>query len=88
MGPFDNLALFALTLGGVVLGIAPGGEVPPRPIAIDPAAISARPASTTICEEATAPESPAARAKGTVSPSDSPMTMSRTVSLDWKCPSM
>jgi hypothetical protein len=34
--------------------------------------------------DATAPESPAARAKGTVNPSDIPMTMSLMVSLPVK----
>src|SRR5271166_2407003 len=38
--------------------------------------------------ESTAPDSPAARAKGTVKPSDMPMTMSRTVSEAVKCFSM
>src|ERR1700693_2570408 len=51
-------------------------------MAIDPAAISASPAVTTNVEacgfEAMAPEIPAARANGTVSPSDIPMTTSRT----------
>src|SRR5579884_245079 len=59
---------------------------PPSPIAIDPAAISASPAVTMTRVEATAPDSPAARAKGTVSPSDIPMTISRTVSraVKWR----
>ena len=43
------------------------------------AAISASPATTTIVVDATVPESPAANAKGTVSPSDMPITTSRTV---------
>src|SRR5512139_309146 len=50
-------------------------------MAIEPAAISARPAVTTMPDEATAPERPAARANGTVSPSDIPMTISLTASL-------
>src|SRR5881398_934758 len=50
-------------------------------MAIEPAAISARPAVTTMPLEATAPLSPAASANGTVRPSDMPMTTSRTVSL-------
>src|SRR5450631_3792637 len=49
-------------------------------MAIDPAAISASPAVITIVVESTAPDSPAARAKGTVRPSAMPMTTSRTVS--------
>jgi hypothetical protein len=49
-------------------------------MAIDPAAISARPAVITRPLEATAPDSPAASANGTVRPSDMPITMSRTVS--------
>ena len=53
-------------------------------MAMAPAATSARPAVTTMCVEATAPERPAARANGTVSPSDMPITMSRTVSPDVK----
>jgi hypothetical protein len=36
-------------------------------------------------EEETAPERPAASAKGTVKPSESPMMMSRTISEDSKC---
>src|SRR6266700_3031161 len=47
-------------------------------MAMEPAAISASPATTTIWLEFTAPEMPAARAKGTVSPSDIPITMSLT----------
>lgn len=39
----------------------------------------------TTCVESTAPESPAASAKGTVKPSDMPMTMSRTRSPEVKC---
>src|SRR5882757_10832235 len=54
-------------------------------MAMDPAAISANPASTITCAELTAPESPAARAKGTVRPSDMPMTMSRTRAVAAKC---
>src|ERR1035437_1299828 len=54
-------------------------------MAMDPAAISAKPATMMICEASTAPVSPAARAKGTVRPSAMPMTMSRTTSEDWKC---
>jgi len=42
---------------------------------IAPAKISASPAVTTIPVEATVPESPAASANGTVSPSDIPITM-------------
>jgi hypothetical protein len=51
-------------------------------MAIEPAAISARPAVTTRVDawglEAMAPEIPAASANGTVSPSDIPMTTSLT----------
>src|SRR5579872_3302212 len=54
-------------------------------MAIDPATISARPATTMMCEASTAPVRPAAKAKGTVSPSAIPITMSRTTSDDWKC---
>ena len=39
------------------------------------------PAVTTMCEAAIAPLMPAARANGTVSPSDIPMMTSRTASL-------
>src|SRR5947199_5011890 len=53
-------------------------------MAIEPAAISARPAVTTIPLDATAPLSPAASANGTVRPSAMPMTMSRTISLEVK----
>src|ERR1700681_1766607 len=52
---------------------------------MDPAAISARPATMIMCEASTAPVSPAAKAKGTVRPSAMPITMSRTTSDDWKC---
>src|SRR5471032_906159 len=55
-------------------------------MAIEPATISARPATTTSLLVATAvPVSPAASANGTVSPSDIPMTTSRTVSEASKC---
>src|SRR5450631_1959641 len=54
-------------------------------MAMDPAAISANPASTTTWGELTAPERPAARAKGTVRPSDMPITMSRTNAVEAKC---
>src|SRR5277367_2762971 len=57
-------------------------------MAMEPAAISARPARTTMWEEATAPERPAASANGTVRPSDRPMTTSRTDSEDSKWPSV
>src|SRR5262249_45752915 len=57
-------------------------------MAIEPAAISARPAVTMMPVEATAPERPAASANGTVRPSDIPMTMSRTASLAVECCSM
>src|SRR5208282_5010951 len=51
-------------------------------MAIEPAATSARPAVTMIAVVATAdPDSPAARANGTVNPSDMPITTSRTASL-------
>ena len=46
---------------------------------MEPAAISARPAVTIMLVVLMAPDSPAARAKGTVRPSDIPITMSRTV---------
>src|SRR5579885_3181382 len=52
---------------------------------MEPAAISARPAVTMMLVVLTAPESPAARANGTVRPSDMPMTISRTVSPAVKC---
>src|SRR5580704_7636875 len=54
-------------------------------MAMDPAAISARPARTITWAELTAPERPAAKAKGTVRPSDIPMTMSRTSAVAAKC---
>lgn len=47
---------------------------------IAPAATSATPAVRTMEEVALAPDKPAARAKGTVRPSDTPMMMSRTIS--------
>ena len=49
---------------------------------MDPAATSARPAVTMSLEDAELePDRPAARAKGTVRPSDMPMMMSRMSSL-------
>src|SRR5579863_5892540 len=54
-------------------------------MAMDPAAISASPARTITWAELTAPERPAAKAKGTVRPSDMPMTMSRTSAVAAKC---
>jgi hypothetical protein len=50
----------------------------PNPIAMEPAATSAKPAVTTIWVTAIAPDNPAANAKGTVRPSDIP---DRTVGL-------
>ena len=52
-----------------------------------PAASSATPAVTTMCDEAIAPVMPAANANGTVSPSDMPMTMSRMAFVALKCDS-
>src|SRR4051812_49831816 len=49
-------------------------------MAMAPAAISAMPAVTMMCPDATAPDRPAASAKGTVKPSAMPITTSRTVS--------
>jgi hypothetical protein len=57
-------------------------------MAIAPAAISANPATTMTFGELIVPASPAASANGTVSPSDMPMTMSRTVAVAVKCVSM
>src|SRR5690349_4291170 len=54
-------------------------------MAIDPAAISATPPITIRRVELTAPESPAASAKGTVRPSAMPMTTSRTNRPAVKC---
>src|ERR1700757_3082773 len=54
-------------------------------MAIEPAAISAAPPTTMSRVELTAPDRPAASAKGTVSPSDMPMTTSRTKSPAVKC---
>src|SRR5437899_5388821 len=50
-------------------------------MAIEPAAISASPAVTMMPAFCTAPLRPAARAKGTVSPSAIPITTSRTTAL-------
>jgi hypothetical protein len=47
---------------------------------MEPAAISASPAVTMMWVSAIAPVNPAARAKGTVKPSDMPITTSRTAS--------
>src|ERR1700682_1268918 len=54
-------------------------------MAMAPAAISAEPAVMMTRVDSTAPDRPAARAKGTVSPSDMPITMSRIVSEAVKC---
>src|SRR5579859_2158192 len=54
-------------------------------MAMEPAAISASPAVTMMAVEVVAPDSPAARAKGTVKPSDMPITISRIVSPAVKC---
>lgn len=50
-----------------------------------PAATSAMPAVRTMDDVALAPDNPAARAKGTVRPSDTPMITSRTISPAVKC---
>ena len=44
---FDGLAEFAGPLAFVVVAVRARRQIPPRPIAIDPAAISASPAMTT-----------------------------------------
>src|SRR5712692_552912 len=54
-------------------------------MAMEPAAISASPPTKISRVFCTAPESPAARAKGTVSPSDMPITTSRTKLPAVKC---
>src|SRR5271170_6241111 len=56
-------------------------------MAMEPAAISARPATTMIRVVVSAPDNPAASANGTVRPSAIPMTMSRTNSDAVKCDS-
>src|ERR1700733_1878370 len=56
-------------------------------MAMDPAAISASPATTMMRVVVSAPDSPAASAKGTVSPSAIPITISRTNSEAVKCDS-
>src|SRR5450631_1011890 len=58
---------------------------PPSPMAMAPAATSARPAVTTTLDELTAADRPAASANGTVNPSAIPMTTSRTLSEAVKC---
>src|SRR6266481_4861448 len=54
-------------------------------MAIEPAAISAKPAMTMIRVVVLAPDNPAANANGTVSPSAIPITISRTNSDAVKC---
>src|SRR5712691_243770 len=54
-------------------------------MAIAPAAISAEPAVMMTRVDSTAPDRPAASAKGTVNPSAIPITMSRIVSEAVKC---
>jgi len=63
-----------------MLGIAPGCQITPKPMAMEPAAISASPAVMTMEVELATPESPAASANGTVNPSDIPITTSLTIS--------
>jgi hypothetical protein len=76
---WDRMCLLKLALPLNLEVLA--ARYPPSPMAIDPAAISANPAVTTTIVVWAAPDNPAARAKGTVSPSDMPITISRTVSL-------
>src|SRR3954452_20356939 len=57
-------------------------------MAIDPAAISASPPIVISRVFATAPESPAASANGSVNPSDIPITTSRTKFPEVKCCSL
>src|ERR1700685_3668396 len=54
-------------------------------MAIEPAAISAIPPVMMSVVVSAAPVKPAARANGTVRPSDIPITMSRTIADDVKC---
>lgn len=61
------------------------GSYPPSPMEMAPAATSAIPAMRMMEEETSAPDKPAASAKGTVRPSDAPMMISRTILLDMKC---
>lgn len=58
---------------------------PPSPMEMAPAATSAIPAVRIMEDDALAPERPAASAKGTVRPSETPMMMSRTTSPAVKC---
>ena len=60
------------------MGLGQRAKLPQDPIAIDPAATSAKPAVTIMPLDATAPDNPASNANETVSPSDMPITMSRT----------
>jgi hypothetical protein len=71
-----------------VFGIALRGKRASESHRHRPAAISANPAVTMIPVVSTAPDKPAARANGTVGPSDMPMTMSRTVAVPMKWRSM
>src|ERR1700720_4313921 len=54
-------------------------------MAIEPAAISAKPATTIMRVVVDAPDNPAANANGTVNPSAIPITISRTNSDAVKC---
>ena len=58
---------------------------PPSPMEMAPAATSAMPAVRTMDDVALAPERPAAKAKGTVRPSETPIMISRTISPAVKC---
>jgi RNB domain len=82
----DGLPFLSRVFRVVVLGIRPGRQIAPQTHRDRPGReTSARPAVTTSPVEFTTADRPAARAKGTVNPSDIPMTMSRIVSDEVKC---
>ena len=85
LGQFGDLALLAFSLASVVLGIAPRGEIAAEPHRDRACGDLGQACSDDDAVESTAPESPAAKAKGTVRPSDIPMTRSRMTSLPVKC---
>ena len=86
---FDGLSVFAIEFGGVVLRVCFRGEIAAQAHG-DRSRCNFRKArrdddSCAFREAATALGSPAASAKGTVRPSDIPMTMSRTAAVAVKC---
>ena len=84
-----DLLFLAQLLVGEVLGVAPGSEEPSQTHGDRAGRDLGKSRGDTMAVVASSiPESPAASAKGTVSPSDIPITTSRTASPAVKCFSM